>query len=439
MINRVKTFITKDIWKADLASLSLQNRFLYRQLRVFVLAFRGFNEDGCMVRSSALTYYSVLSIVPVFAMIFGIAKGFGMEERLNKVLTQQLSGQEDILNKVLDFSHNLLETTKGGLIAGVGVGVLLWSVIKVMTSIEQAFNAIWTIKEERTLFRKFTEYLSFVLLAPVLIIVATSATVFITAYVRQLGGAVGLETWFNTGATLGLKLVPYLVIWLLFTFMYILMPNTNVRWQAALPAAIVAGTLYQVTEWAYFNFQIGAVKYNAIYGSFAALPLFLVWLQTSWMIVLFGGELSFANQNHEKYEYESEVNSISAQFKKKIAAVIAHKIVKQYTEGKDAPNVEELSDALKLPHRLVSLVIYDLNESNIITEIVHKKDKTNRYRPAIPVEQITVGNIVYWLDKSGADNIPLPASESYNKISDRIDLLYEEFKKSNTSIVLKDL
>lgn len=439
MIKKIIDFITHDVWAMDVKGLPKYQQFLYRQIRVFGLAFRGFQEDDCMVRSSALTYYTMLSIVPVFAMLFGIAKGFGMEEKLNEVITSQLSGQKEVLENVLTFSHNLLENTQGGLVAGAGVALLLWSVIKVMSNVELSFNAIWAIKKERSLVRKFTEYLSFMLLAPVMIIIASSATVIISAYVKEIGDWVGMPGLFEEGVSLSMNMLPYVMMWLLFAFLYVAMPNTKVNLKSAIPAAIIAGSVFQLTQWAYFNLQIGAVKYNAIYGSFAALPLFLVWLQTSWMIVLFGGELAFSNQNHEQYEFEAEIDDASALYRKKTAITILHFIIKRFENGQEAASIDTICQDLKVPYRLAKANINDLILAKVVAEGVGNDKTGTQYLPAISINKLSIEFVLEALDRSGQNKLPSPNSEAFSVIDNNVNQFYNKLKELPENKLLKDI
>ena len=302
LISNFLSFIRGDIWRMRLDDLPFGKSFLIRQLRIIILAIRGYDEDRCLLRASSLTFYTLLSIVPVAAMFFGVAKGFGFERRLQEELFNRFPGQEEVLNQVISFSNSLLEQTRGGLIAGIGMLVLFWSVLKVLGHIEMALNDIWGLKESRSWGRKFSDYLSSMLIRPNLVLMSGSATVFITTQVTQITQKVELLGVISPLISFLLKFSPYVLIWALFTILYIIMPNTKVNFKAGLLGGVVAGTFYQIAQGAYISFQIGAAKYNAIYGSFAALPLFLMWLQISWWIVLFGAELSFANQNVDTYE-----------------------------------------------------------------------------------------------------------------------------------------
>ena len=185
-ISRIADFITTDIWRIQIKNLSRTKAMLIKQLRTILLALKGFNENNCQLRASALTFYSLLSIVPVAAVAFGIAKGFGFEQMLEKQLLTRLPGQEDVIAQIIAFAHSMLENTKGGLIAGIGVAILFWSVIKVLSNIERSFNDIWGVREARSIGRKFGDYLSLMLLCPILVIASGSITVFVTTHITLI-------------------------------------------------------------------------------------------------------------------------------------------------------------------------------------------------------------------------------------------------------------
>ncbi|HQQ61563.1 MAG TPA: YihY/virulence factor BrkB family protein, partial [Kiritimatiellia bacterium] len=304
-------FFKNDIWRIRSSRLPRGKSFFLNLLRVVILSIRGFDEDKCQLRASALTFYSLISIVPVLAMAFGIAKGFGFEKVLEAQLREKLSGHEEILNNVIAFSHSLLQNTQGGLIAGVGLVMLFWAVLKVLGHIEYSFNDIWGVKQQRSLSRKFADYLSLMLVCPVMLILSGGVTVFITTQVELILEKFAILGGFSPIVFFILEGLPYTMMWGLFTFLYLFMPNTKVRFASAFIAGILAGTIFQAVQWGYITFQVGVVKYNAIYGSFAALPLFLVWLQASWLIVLYGAEFAFAYQNVDTYEYEPDALAAS--------------------------------------------------------------------------------------------------------------------------------
>jgi len=425
MIAKIKQYFEKDIWIKNLSNLPKPMFYLTKSLRILTMAFKGFNEDKVELRSSALTYYSLLSIVPVVAMAFGIAKGFGMEEKLNELLTDKLSAHQDIMNQVISFANSMLENTKGGLIAGVGVILLFWSVLKVLGNIEESFNAIWGINKGRNWLTKFTEYLSIMLIAPLLLILSSSLTVYISSKTKEIASSVDILRYIDKELSFLLSLSPYIVLWLLLTMVYMIMPHTKVKFKSAFIAGIVSGSLFVIVQWAYVTFQIGVVKYNAIYGSFAALPLFLAWLRTSWLIVLFGAELSFVHQNVEQYMLKEESNNITQSFRKKLSILITHYIIEQFYNG-NSPSIEKIKEDLKLPFRLVSQITEDLEKSGILSRIENENYNISSFQPAIDTSRLSIEYVLIALDKLGADEIPEPNTKIYLSINEKISSIIDK-------------
>ncbi|MCP4372677.1 MAG: YihY/virulence factor BrkB family protein, partial [Deltaproteobacteria bacterium] len=282
MLLKMISFIKTDIWKMRLKSLPFIKGFIVRLLRIVLLTIRKFHEDRCLLRASALTFYSLLSIGPVAALALGIAKGFGFESLLEKQLFDKFPGQEEVLLQIINYAGRLIENTKGSMIAGFGVAVLFWSVLKVLGHIERSFNDIWRIRKSRALKRKISNYLSFMLITPILVLMSSSLPVFITTQIAVITEKVGLIKMFNPFIFTSLKLLPYFLLWILFTFIYLLMPNTKVNFKSGLLAGIVAGTIYQLAQVGYIYLQVAIAKNNPVYASLIALPLLLIWLQASW-------------------------------------------------------------------------------------------------------------------------------------------------------------
>jgi membrane protein len=438
-ISKFFNFIKVDIWRIRLADLPFGKSFLIKQLRIIILAIRGYDEDKCFFRASSLTFYTLLSIVPVAAMFFGIAKGFGFEKILEKRIYENFPGQQEVLSQVLNFSNSLLQETRGGLIAGIGLAVLFWSVLKVLNHIERSFNDIWEIKVGRSWGRKFGDYLSIMLLSPIFIIMSGSLTVFITTQVEQITQRIALLGMFSPAISFLLKFIPYALIWALFTFLYIVMPNTKVNFKAGLLGGVVAGTIYQIAQWVYISFQVGAARYNAIYGSFAALPLFLMWVQISWWIVLFGAELSFANQNVDTYEYEPDCLKISPAYKRLLTLQIAHLLVKNFWNGKKPLTYSQISNHLNMPVRLVHDIIFDLVESGLVSETKTKSDKEFAYQPARDISTLTIKTILEALDQNGTDDIPVAKTEDYRALSEALKNFSDAMENSPANKLLKDI
>ncbi len=440
LIQKTKDFFLNDIWKIEAKSLPKFRKIVIKGLRTFTLAYRGFKEDKVNLRASALTFYSVLSVVPVMAMIFGVAKGFGFEAKLQLLLQESMSGQEDVANWLIDFSGNMLNNVQGGWIFGVGLIFLLWSVLQVLGNIENAFNSIWQVKRSRVFFRKFSDYFSIMLIAPILILVSSSAQVAIFEMVNKVTQEVAIIGYMGPMLFSLVKLIPYLLIWLLFTFIYMVMPNTKVKFLSALVAGIIAGTTFQLLQWGYIHFQVGVSKYNAIYGSFAALPLFLVWLNMSWIIVLFGAEVSFAAQNHHQYEYESDIKGISIKTQNLITLYLTHLIIKNFEKGELPLSAQDISERLKLPVRLVRQLVYELVDSRILAETPSKHSKEPAFLPAKAIQNLTIFEVLDNLNKIGSEYSFIDENEpnlkSIKKLLDDANL---DFIKAAYNKPIKDI
>jgi membrane protein len=432
-------FFRTGIWRVRAKDLSRTKYFLVKQLRILILTARGFRKDRCNLSASALTFYSVLSIVPVVAMAFGIAKGFGFQKLLEKQLLEKFQGQEEVMNRIVSFAHTLLENTKGGVIAGIGIIFLLWTVIKVFSQIELSFNDIWEVKTSRTLGRKFSDYLSIMLISPILFILSSSVTVFITTQITAITQKVALIGMFSSVIFFMLKFIPYGLIWILFIFMYILMPNTKVRFSSGLIAGVIAGTIYQIAQWAYITFQVGVAKYNAIYGSFAALPLFLIWIQLSWLIVLFGAEISFAYQYVDTYEFDPDSRPISPSFKKLLSLQISRLVISRFLKAESPLTANKIAKVLEIPFRLTQQILDELVEASILSHAEAKKNKDVSYQPAIDINSITINSVIGALEQNGVEDIPVARTVELGHLSEALKMLNEEIEKSPANRLLKDI
>jgi membrane protein len=253
--------------------------WLYLQ-RVVWAACTGFFEDDCYSKASALAYYSLLSLVPILAIALGIAKGFGIEAYLENEVQRGILEQREVAQQLIGFAYLMLENTRGGVIAGVGVIVLLWTALQLLGSIESYFNDIWEVSHARPVLRRFTDYLAILILCPICLVASSSLSVYLIAALSNLPKN-ALTDHFGSYVFLLYHALPFVLSWILFSFMYIFIPNVYVRWRNALVAALIAGIAYQIVQRIYIYFQIGVASYGAIYGSLAALPLFLVWIHLS--------------------------------------------------------------------------------------------------------------------------------------------------------------
>ncbi|HSV87011.1 MAG TPA: YihY/virulence factor BrkB family protein [Bacteroidales bacterium] len=438
-IRQLVQFLEKGIWQISLHNLPRRKSWIIRQIRVILLALRGFNEDNVGLRASSLTFFTLLSLVPVVGLGFGIAKGFGLEMYLEQQLAVALAGHEEVMKWVLSFSQSLLQRASGGMVAGLGIMILLFTVFMVMKNIEEAFNDIWQVKKSRHWTRMLSDYFAIMFIAPLFIILSSAATVFLNTQVHQLTTEFEFFGFWSPVLFFLVNLIPYVLIWVIFTIVYMAMPNTNVKFSSAVLSGITAGTLFQLAQWGYINFQIGVSAYNAIYGSFAALPLLLLWLQISWFIVLFGAELAFANQNVENYEFDKETQNISPFNKKLLSIYVMYNLVQYFLRGKPAPDSEKIAIELEIPNKLVRSILNDLVEVGLANEVQTHKAKQSAYQPALDINQISIQMIIERLDKKGMDFLVAKNTEVFQSLKNSLDSFRNNLANSEKNLLLRDL
>ncbi len=437
MIQKISHYIKDEVWSLEEQDLTGSQILMNKTLRIFLLSSQGFVKDLCLLRASALTLYTLLSIVPIIALLFGVAKGFGFEQNLKERLLEQSAEQNAVMLQIIEFAENMLINTKGGIVAGVGVAILFWTVIKVLGNIEESFNYIWKIKQARTLPRKFSDYLSIMMLAPILLIASSSITVFVKTQITWLLTVIQLPEFGARLVLFALSFSPVILMMLLFSFIFIFMPNRKINFKAGLLAGLISAVAFQLAQWAYLTLQIGASSYNAIYGSFAALPLFLIWLQIVWFIVLFGCEISFYIQNYASYQHNDRFSGLSNKAKKVIALQLMHLLIYGFVRGDKTLTAEKIADNLKLPLVVVQDTLGVLLDSKLIVELKVEDEENKLYFPAYDIHVLTVASVIDALEKVGVNDIEAGknAGQFNNITQDWMNLLMN----SDRNVLLKDI
>lgn len=437
MIKNITHFVKEDVWLITEQELGQTKAIAIKCLKVVLLSVQGFGRNYGELRASALTLYTLLSIVPVIAMLFGIAKGFGLEKTLQQQLLQQIPKQETTIIRLIEFAQNMLVSTEGGVVAGMGVIVLFWTVIKVIGTIEESFNQIWRIEKGRTLARKLSDYLSLMLLAPILLIAASSITVFIKTQIDWLVKTLHISDAGSSLLLMSLNFLPVIIMSGLFSFVFLFIPNHKIQLKAGIIAGIVTGIIYQVVQTIYLSLQVGVSSYNAIYGSFAALPLFLVWLQLGWLIVLFGCEISFFIQHYETYKYHEKFSDLCFSLKKVLALQIAHAIVNRFAKAENPLSLSEIATLFKLPVAVVQSTLTRLIQCRIIVEIKSDLDNESLFQPAQDIDLITVYAVISGLEHLGVTAVP--HMKTFEKIIQINECFDNKLKTAAENCLLKDL
>lgn len=438
-IGGILDYLKVGIWRVDAGELPWTGRVAVGTLKILILTIRQLSEERLHLRVAGLTFYSLLSIVPVLAMLFGLAKGFGLDRLLEREILRRGQGQEEVVTKMIGFAHNLLETTQGGVVAGVGVAVLFWSVIKVFGSVEKGFNDVWGVAKDRPLLRKAADYLSLSVLCAVLLSVSSTLTVLITSEVEFAVNRISMLEAVGPAVFAGLKILPLMVIWLLFTLLYTIIPNTRVRVTAAALAGILAGTAYQVFQRIYIHFQIGVSKYNAIYGSFAALPLFLVWLQLSWLIVFVGAYVSHAFQNLDRLTIEQSTNRISHAGRRLLALFLVNRVLRHFCDFGGGLSMKAIAGGVKLPVSVLQRLLEDLVACGVLSEVKSPDEDDALYQPGLDPEKITIQMVIELLDRSGSEELPLVASETFVRLTESLDTFRAAVQESPANVLLKNI
>ncbi|PLX88183.1 MAG: ribonuclease BN-like protein [Desulfuromonas sp.] len=385
------------VWGRDLADLHPFQAAVMAQLRTAALVSRDFLADRCLLRASALTYASMLAIVPLLALTFSLLKAFGVQNLLEPIILKNLSvGSEEVVASIIGYINN----TQVGRLGALGLALLLVAVVSLLSNVEKSFNYVWGVDSTRSLMRRFSDYLSVVLVGPVLLISAMSMTTSLTSHdlVQKL---LNMDVVGTLVLTL-FKVFPYLFMWLAFAVLYVFMSNTRVEWKPALIGGMFGGTLWQVAQWGYVNFQVGVAKYNAIYGTMAALPIFMVWLYLSWAIVLLGLEIVYARQNLRVSGYDLRQGEVSTRAQEQVSLAILVVLAERFSRGETPLSQAELARLLAIPPRLCGGLLDRLHQLGLVAENCQHGSARCYYQLGRAAEHLKVTEILTQIRCLGA-------------------------------------
>lgn len=388
--NKLSAFLSTGIWEADLSTLTGYRAFIIKSLRIFIVAIKEFTEGQLTLRAMSLVYTTLLSIVPIIAISFSVLKAFGvhneiLEPFMIKFLAPLGDKGPEITSKIIGFVENM----KVGVLGGVGLAMLFYTVVAVIQKVEKSFNTIWGIKKARTLSRRFSDYISVIIIGPVLIFsaIGLTATLMSNTIVQKV---VSIEP-FGTFFYFLMEKSPYFFVCAAFTFLYVFIPNTKVKFKSALVGGVIAGILWETAGWAFASFIVSSAKYTAIYSGFAILIMFMLWLYLSWLILLVGAQLSFYHQYPHFLTANKNVFRLSNRLRERLALMLMYFIGYNYFHNKDHWTLDDLVNRLKLPVNTIHNILNLLEQNGLILETT---DDPPAYIPARSIENIKLNDLL---------------------------------------------
>ncbi|MFW5958046.1 MAG: YihY/virulence factor BrkB family protein [Desulfosalsimonas sp.] len=408
---RISQFLSHDAWNDPPDAGVLHMGLLYA-LRVALITANSIRNKTILLRASALSYSTLLAVVPVLAIGFSMLKGLGLETRLEHVLVGYLTaGQEELGSKLVEYISN----TDFKALGAVGTGVLIYAVIMMLSNVEGAFNDIWGVTRNRTVIRKISDYISVLLLGPLLIVISMAMITSLSS--NTVAQTLSQYRIFRDFFILFDMVIPYLGLWLAFTAMYMLMPNTRVRFVPALIAGAVCGSAWQLAFEVYTGFNIGVARYNNIYGVFAALPIFIVWIYISWVIVLVGAKISNAIQNIGTYQLEFKGAGASPGQRQAMGLYIFYEIARHFHLGLSPPGAEEISRRLSVPLRLVEEILNIFYKKGLLRQI---ENEEQIFQPAMDLRRIRISDIFNAIRDQGQTPWEIPEHAENPALEDLI-------------------
>lgn len=417
-IERVKKFVTKDIWSFDLYQKGPLRRAVANVVKVVVIAVRTFLDDKVMTKAAALTYSTLFAIVPILALIFAVARGFGFENIVTGLLENGIMKENENVDTVMRFIDGYMQYVSSGAFIGIGLLFLLFSVYSLADNIEGNLNLIWKVKQSRSMSRKITDYFSLVILLPIGIILLSGTSMLADKIIARMAG---FQLLGEFSKFLLKDALPYIISGLIFTGFYIFMPSTKVKFKYAIIPGFIVGCLFQILLNFYLDGQLALSSYNQIYGGFAALPLFLFWLNITWAIILFGSELTYVSQNNDNFNYFKEPDKISRRHEDFYSLMVMSSICKQFNMHQPPMTRKELADQLHIPLRYVVASLDTLTDAKLLETVLKGDEREPAYVPATDTKQLTVVKVLSAINNSGYCDIDNALDSSIREALLKID------------------
>jgi membrane protein len=378
---------------------SPKKRWLYRFLQTIILVARGFKDQVLVVRANSLSFALLFAFIPMMALIYAIARGFGFEEIVKSTISSSFLAEANMATVLLEWIERYLETAQDGLFLGIGLIVLIWAVYAFFNMLENSFNSIWNVKQSRSFARRMTNYVMTLLLVPVLVVVTSGISIFLNStevLASVLDGIVPIRKFM-------LRFLPFVATTGVFTWIFIAIPNTKVKFSSAIIPGILMGLLYQVVQALSMYLVVLFTRMSFVYGAFSAIPLVLIWLNITCWLLLIGAELAFAIQNNDMFAYEKDLKAMSRRYKDYVMLYLLSVIIRRFEAGEAPQTAQDMAADNQLPIRLVQQLLSRLEETAIVRRVYIEDEEEHAFIPALDTKSITVEMVIGRISAQGTE------------------------------------
>ena len=403
-IQRIREFIQYDLWRQSHIGIHApKKRFLYRLLQTLILVGRGFKDQVLVVCANSLSFALLFAFIPMMALIYAVARGFGFEEVFTEQLTGSFLAEANIAPVLLEWVERYLATARDGLFLGIGLVVLIWAVYAFFNMLENSFNSIWNVKKTRSFGRRMTNYVMTLLLVPVLVVVTSGISIFLnsTEVLSSVLQAIEPLRRFM------LRFIPFVATSAVFTWIFIAIPSTKVKFSSAIIPGVLMGFLYQVVQALSMYLVVLFTRMSIVYGAFSAIPLVLIWLNITCWLLLIGAELAFAIQNNDLFAYERDIETMSRRYKDYVMLYLLSVIVRRFEHGETPQTAHEMAMQNQLPIRLVNQLLARLEDTNIVRRVYVEQEEYEAFVPAMDTRLITVEMVIGKISAQGTEDFLL--------------------------------
>ena len=399
-LQQIREFVQYDLWRQSHMEIHApKKRWLYRFLQTIILVARGFKDQVLVVRANSLSFALLFAFIPMMALIYAIARGFGFEEIVKSTISSSFLAEANVATVLLEWIERYLETARDGLFLGIGLIVLIWAVYAFFNMLENSFNSIWNVKQSRSFARRMTNYVMTLLLVPVLVVVTSGISIFLNStevLASVLDGIVPIRKFM-------LRFLPFVATTGVFTWIFIAIPNTKVKFSSAIIPGILMGLLYQVVQALSMYLVVLFTRMSFVYGAFSAIPLVLIWLNVTCWLLLIGAELAFAIQNNDMFAYEKDLKAMSRRYKDYVMLYLLSVIIRRFEAGESPQTAQEMAADNQLPIRLVQQLLSRLEETAIVRRVYIEDEEEHAFIPALDTKSITVEMVIGRISAQGTE------------------------------------